>query len=98
MTVSRAPDWTHKAFVPLNGGKPAKAAEGAAPVEPSRPLRVEPPKMTVNFEQWQAVISGNFPGYARPPEICASSVCPLCFYDLSQPCLFLCWLVPCSVP
>src|SRR5260370_1639572 len=85
MTVSRAPDWTHKAFVPLNGGKPAKAVEGAAPVEPSRPLRVEPPKMPVNFEQWQAVISGNFPGYARPAEICACVFGQLLLNDVANP-------------
>ena len=92
MNVTLAPEWTDKAFVPPNGGKPAKdteqtaqALEGAIAVEPSRPLRVEPPKTPLNFEQWQAVILDNFPAYARPAEICASVFAQLLLNDVANP-------------
>jgi hypothetical protein len=92
MNVTLAPEWTDKAFVPPNGGKPAKdteqtaqALEGTISVEPSRPLRVEPPKTPVNFEQWQAVISDNFPAYTRPAEICASVFAQLLLNDVANP-------------
>ena len=78
--------------MPPNGGKPAKdteqtaqALEGAIPVEPSRPLRVEPPKTRVNFGQWQAVISDNFPAYTPPAEICASVFGQLLLNDVANP-------------
>jgi hypothetical protein len=85
MNVTLAPEWTDKAFVMPNEDTLAKAVEGAAPVEPSRPLRVEPPKTPVNFEQWQAVISDNFPAYTRPAEICASVFAQLLLNDVANP-------------
>jgi hypothetical protein len=75
-----------------NGDKPTKdskqtvqAVEGAIPVEQSRPLRVEPPKVPMNFERWQAVISDNFPAYTRPAEICASVFAQLLLNDVANP-------------
>jgi len=92
MITELAPDWTAEAFVSHNEEKPAKdskqtaqAVEGATSVEPSRPLRVEPPKVPMSFEQWQAVISDNFPAYARPAEICASVFAQLLLNDVANP-------------
>jgi len=92
MIIELAPDWTAEAFVSHNEEKPAKdskqtaqAVEGATSVEPSRPLRVEPPKVPMSFEQWQAVISDNFPAYARPAEICASVFAQLLLNDVANP-------------
>jgi hypothetical protein len=53
--------------------------------ESCRPLRVEPPKSPMDFKQWQAVISANFPAYARPSEICASVVVQLLLNDVANP-------------
>jgi hypothetical protein len=58
-----------------------------APVEkaPCRPLQVEPPKESMDFKGWQAVISKNFPAYARPAEICASVIVQLLLNDVANP-------------
>jgi hypothetical protein len=87
-----ATDWTPEAFVLPNEDEPAKdrkqttqAVEGAVPVEQSRPLRVEPPKVPMSFEQWQAVIMDNFSAYARPAEICASVFAQLLLNDVANP-------------
>jgi hypothetical protein len=76
----------------LNGYKPIKdkrriqpAVDSAVAAQPSRPLRVEPPKVSMNFEQWQAVIMDNFPEYARPAEICASVFAQLLLNDVANP-------------
>jgi predicted transcriptional regulator len=53
--------------------------------EKSRPLRVEPPKVSWGFEEWQAAILDNFPAYARPAEICASVIVQLLLNDVSNP-------------
>ena len=55
------------------------------PSEPCRPLRIEPPETPMDFKQWQAVISANFPGFARPAEICASVVAQLLLNDVANP-------------
>jgi predicted transcriptional regulator len=60
-------------------------AEVIREAEESRPLRVEPPKVSWGFEQWQAVIRANFPAYARPAEICASVIDQLLLNDVSNP-------------
>ena len=85
MRTELAPEWTDQAFVMPNEDTLANAVEGVAPVEPSRPLRVEPPKTPMSFEQWQAVISDNFPAYARPAEICASVFAQLLLNDVANP-------------
>jgi hypothetical protein len=67
--------------------------ETAHPVEtpatpetaPCRPLRVELPEMRMDFKEWRAVISANFPAYARPAEICASVFVQLLLNDVSNP-------------
>ena len=68
--------------------------ETAHPVQPSavspktgpcRPLRIEAPETPMDFKQWQAVISANFPAYARPAEICASVIVQLLLNDVANP-------------
>jgi len=56
------------------------------PLETSvcRPLRVESPETRIDFKGWQAVISANFPAYARPAEICASVIVELLLNDVSN--------------
>jgi hypothetical protein len=91
MITELAPDWTAEPLELPNENKPAdnkqsaQAIEGAMPVEPSRPLRVELPKTPLNFEQWQTVISDNFPAYTRPAEICASVFAQLLLNDVANP-------------
>jgi hypothetical protein len=91
MITELAPDWTAESLEPPNEDKPAdnkqsvKPVEGATSVEAARPLRVEPPKTPLNFEQWQAVISDNFPAYTRPAEICASVFAQLLLNDVANP-------------
>ena len=87
-----ATEWAPEAFVLANEDKPAKdckqtaqAIEASILVEPSRPLRVEPPEASINFAQWQAVIMANFPEYARPAEICASVFAQLLLNDVANP-------------
>ena len=41
--------------------------------------------MAMDFKQWQAVISDNFPAYARPAEICASVIVQLLLNDVANP-------------
>jgi predicted transcriptional regulator len=54
-------------------------------VADKRPLTVEPPEQPITFDQWQTVISTNFPAYARPAEICASVVVQLLLNDVANP-------------
>ena len=74
--VDTTPEW-----------KPASVPELAKsfPAEPCRPLRVEPPETPMDFKQWQAVISANFPAFARAAEICASVVAQLLLNDVANP-------------
>ena len=74
--VDTTPEWT-----------PASVPEVAEtfPTEPCRPLRVESPVTPMDFKQWQAVISANFPAYARPAEICAGVVAQLLLNDVANP-------------
>ena len=67
-----------------NAKQTAQAVEGDAGCT-IRPLRVEPSKVPMNFEQWQAVIMANFPEYARPAEICASVFAQLLLNDVANP-------------
>ena len=55
------------------------------PPESRRPLQVKPPEVSIDFKEWQAVISKNFPAYARPAEICASVVTQLLLNDAANP-------------
>jgi predicted transcriptional regulator len=55
------------------------------PPEVRRPLQVKPPAVSMDFKGWQAVISKNFPAYARPAEICASVVSQLLLNDAANP-------------
>jgi hypothetical protein len=66
---------------------PASVPEAAEtiPNEPCRPLRIKSPETPMAFKQWQAVISANFPAYARPAEICASVVAQLLLNDVANP-------------
>jgi predicted transcriptional regulator len=66
---------------------PASLPEAAEtiPNEPCRPLRIKSPETPMDFKQWQAVISANFPAYARPAEICASVVAQLLLNDVANP-------------
>lgn len=74
--VDATPAWT-----------PASVPEVAEtfPTEPCRPLRIESPETPMDFKQWQAVISANFPAYARPAEICAGVVAQLLLNDVANP-------------
>jgi predicted transcriptional regulator len=67
--------------------KPANVPELAKsfPAEPCRPLRIEPPETPMDFKQWQAVITANFPAFARAAEICASVVAQLLLNDVANP-------------
>jgi len=69
--VKKTPQWT-----------PASIARTP---EPSRPLRLEPPETQMDFNQWQEVISTNFPALAHPTEICASVVAQLLLNDVTNP-------------
>jgi predicted transcriptional regulator len=66
---------------------PASLPEAAEtiPNEPCRPLRIKSPETPMDFKQWQAVISANFPAYARPAEICAGVVAQLLLNDVANP-------------
>ena len=55
------------------------------PTEPCRPLRLELPTTPMDFIQWKAVITANFPAYVRPAEICASVVAQLLLNDVTNP-------------
>ena len=74
--ANAAPEWT-----------PGSVADVAKtiPTEPCRPLRLESPATTMDFNQWQAVITANFPAYVRPAEICASVVAQLLLNDVTNP-------------
>ena len=74
--VDATPEWT-----------PASVPEvaGTFPTEPCRPLRIKSPETLMDFNQWEAVISANFPAYARPAEICASVVVQLLLNDVANP-------------
>jgi hypothetical protein len=74
--VDTTPEWT-----PANVPEVAKTF----PTEPCRPLRVEPPETPMDFKQWQATISTNFPAFARAAEICASVVAQLLLNDAANP-------------
>jgi len=50
-----------------------------------RPLKVTPPATLMSFEAWREVIMAHFPAYARPAEICASTVAQLLLNDVANP-------------
>jgi CHC2 zinc finger len=65
--------------------EPGETSANPPETAPCRPLRVEPPSVPMDFKQWHAVISDNFPAFARAAEICASVFAQLLMNDVANP-------------